>query len=104
MSEYKNIAILGGSFDPIHKGHIHIATISRSIMELDKVIILPCKKSPHKDNETIANNSQRIEMISLASAEHSWIEISDSEFNRDTQSFYILGANHFKTIYPKSNL
>ena len=104
MSEYKNIAILGGSFDPIHKGHIHIATISKSIMELDKVIMLPCKKSPHKNNETIANDYQRIEMISLANAEHSWIETSDWELNRDSPSFSILAANHFKTIYPKSNL
>ena len=76
MSEFTKIAILGGSFDPVHKGHIQIAKQAKSDLDLDKVILLPCQRSPHKDNNTIANERQRVEMLSLASNQHDWIEVS----------------------------
>ena len=44
MSEFTKIAILGGSFDPVHKGHIQIAKQAKSDLDLDKVILLPLPK------------------------------------------------------------
>ena len=104
MSEFTKIAILGGSFDPVHKGHIQIAKQAKSDLDLDKVILLPCQRSPHKDNNTIANENQRVEMLSLASSQHDWIEISEWELNQETPSYSLLAARHFKETYPEAIL
>ena len=104
MSEFTKIAILGGSFDPVHKGHIQIAKQAKSDLVLDKVILLPCQRSPHKDNNTIANEKQRVEMLSLASSQHDWIEISEWELNQENPSYSLLAASHFKETYPESIL
>ena len=104
MSEFTKIAILGGSFDPVHKGHIQIAKQAKSDLDLDKVILLPCQRSPHKDNNTIANEKQRVEMLSLASSQHDWIEISDWELNQENPSYSLLAARHFKETYPEARL
>ena len=104
MSEFTKIAILGGSFDPVHKGHIQIAKQAKSDLDLDKVILLPCQRSPHKDNNTIANEKQRVEMLSLASSQHDWIEISEWELNQETPSYSLLAARHFKETYPEARL
>ena len=104
MSEFTKIAILGGSFDPVHKGHIQIAKQAKSDLDLDKVILLPCHRSPHKDNNTIANERQRVEMLSLASSQHDWIEISEWELNQENPSYSLLAASHFKETYPEAIL
>ena len=104
MSEFTKIAILGGSFDPVHKGHIQIAKQAKSDLDLDKVILLPCQRSPHKDNNTIANERQRVEMLSLASNQHDWIEISEWELNQENPSYSLLAARHFRETYPEARL
>ena len=104
MSEFTKVAILGGSFDPVHMGHLQIAKQAKSDLDLDKVILLPCQRSPHKDNNTIANENQRVEMLSLASSQHDWIEISDWELNQENPSYSLLAARHFKETYPEAIL
>ena len=104
MSEFTKIAILGGSFDPVHMGHLQIAKQAKSELGLDKVILLPCQRSPHKENNTIANEKQRVEMLSLASSQHDWIEISEWELNQENPSYSLLAARHFKETYPEAIL
>jgi nicotinate-nucleotide adenylyltransferase len=98
------IALFGGTFDPPHLGHLHIAEAAVQACKLDKVIFLPCHQSPHKDSHPMASGPQRAEMLRLATAEFSWAEVSDWELQRAEPSFSWQTAEHFATVFPQAKL
>lgn len=87
MSSLSRIALFGGTFDPIHEGHLEIVTRARKEMSLDKVIFLPCRHSPHKKTTPSAGNLERLEMIKLATTEIPWAEASNFELLRPAPSY-----------------
>ncbi|MEM9281669.1 MAG: nicotinate (nicotinamide) nucleotide adenylyltransferase [Verrucomicrobiota bacterium] len=81
-------AILGGSFDPVHRGHLAMAAAARKSLSLNEVIFVPCSVSPFKTGTT-AGGQQRLEMLRLAIAdvEASWATLSEVELRRNGPSY-----------------
>ncbi|MDB4721548.1 nicotinate (nicotinamide) nucleotide adenylyltransferase [Verrucomicrobiales bacterium] len=104
MPDKTKIAILGGSFDPVHLGHVGLAEESKSSIGLDKIIFLPCLKSPHKTNVPSASPEQRLEMVRLATKNHEWISVSRWEIDRPSPSYSWVAAEHFKNEFPESEI
>jgi nicotinate-nucleotide adenylyltransferase len=73
-----NIAIFGGTFDPIHDAHIAIARAARDKFGLDRVLIIPAANPPHKTHET-EEYEHRYRMVELACAGFEWLEPSRLE-------------------------
>ncbi len=84
-SEHK-IGIFGGSFDPIHIGHLIIAEASRQQFGLEKVIFIPAKIPPHK-NIPVAADFHRLKMVELAIENNPCFEVSDVEIRRNSVSY-----------------
>lgn len=104
MPVKSKIAIFGGSFDPVHLGHVGLATESKSAIGLDKIIFLPCLKSPHKNNVPSASPDQRLEMLKIATKEHEWIDVSRWEIDRPSPSYSWVAADHFRNEFPQSEI
>lgn len=83
------IGVFGGSFDPIHFGHLLLAEQCREHAQLDQVLFIPAALSPLKDHGPVANDRQRIEMLSLAIAGHRAFEISTVEVERGETSYTV---------------
>ena len=83
------IGVFGGSFDPIHYGHLLLAEQCREQAQLDKILFIPAAVSPLKESGPVASDRQRIEMVSLAIAGHSSFEISTIEIDRGETSFTV---------------
>lgn len=84
------IGIFGGTFDPIHLGHLELAQTARAQFSLNKVIFIPAYNPPHKIGLThMASPPDRYEMVRLAIAGDSFFEISDCELNRQGVSYTI---------------
>ena len=64
----KRIGIFGGSFDPVHHGHIHLATLAKEAAHLDQVWFLPCQISPHKTDRPPTPGTTRAEWLRTALA------------------------------------
>jgi nicotinate-nucleotide adenylyltransferase len=79
--ENDRVGILGGSFDPIHIGHLVIAERAIWELNLSKVIFIPANISPFKENNE-AKNEERFEMVKLAILDNPKFEISDIEIKR----------------------
>ena len=111
ISKHNRVGLLGGTFNPIHCGHISMAYIALYEFSLGEVIFLPSGTPPHKRNEYVAPASQRLDMIRLATEDEqrfsvSTIETSRSGYTytvdtmemltrvrRDTDFYYIIGAD-----------
>lgn len=104
MPVKSKIAIFGGSFDPIHLGHVGLATESKTLIGLDKIILLPCLKSPHKTYAPSASPEQRLEMLKLATQEHEWIDVSRWEIDQPSSSYSWMAAEHFKDKFPEAEI
>jgi len=98
------IGILGGSFNPIHNGHLILAKEAKEKLELDKIIFVPTNLAPHKDNSNLAAAADRMEMIKLAIAGSRDLEVSDIEIKRGGRSYTIDTVKEFKKIYPGDEL
>ncbi len=83
------IGIYGGSFNPIHNGHISILKEAKEKLSLDKVIIIPTAIPPHKESSEMVSAEDRINMIKLATADIDYIEVSDIEISRGGKSYTI---------------
>ena len=104
MPVKSKIAIFGGSFDPVHLGHVDLAAESKLAIGLDKIIFLPCLKSPHKTDIPSASPDQRLEMLQIATQEHEWIDVSRWEIDRPSPSYSWLAAEHFMNEFPGSEM
>ena len=82
----KKLGILGGTFDPVHYGHLLIAQSALEEFDLDQVLFLPTGRSPHKPSDQVTNPGIRCEMVRLAMEDNrcfdlSFIEAESSEVN-----------------------
>ncbi|MDB4106675.1 nicotinate (nicotinamide) nucleotide adenylyltransferase [bacterium] len=87
MATSRRIALFGGTFDPIHTGHLEIAQKAQQALDLNEVIFLPCQKSPHKTTGPVASDQERYEMLQLATAKFSWASVSDFELRRPLPNY-----------------
>ncbi len=100
-----NIGILGGTFNPVHVGHLILAEEIREKLALDKVIFVPTFIPPHKkENKDIAKATDRLTMVKLAIKGNQYFSVSDVEIKRKGQSYTIDTLRVFKKKYPKDNL
>ena len=98
------IGILGGTFNPIHIGHLILAEEVREKLKLDKVIFVPTYLAPHKDNSDIAPAHARLAMTKLAIKGNGYFLASDIEIKRDGCSYTIDTMKEFKKLYPQDEL
>ena len=101
MVETRRIGIMGGTFNPIHLGHLMISEVARETFKLDKVIFVPARIPPHKHNDVI-DAKHRYAMTAAAVADNPYFEISDVEMRREGPSYTIDTIHHFKNIYGDS--
>lgn len=98
------IGILGGTFNPIHIGHLILAEEAREKLQLDKIIFIPTYLPAHKNNSDIAAAGDRYRMIKLAIKKNIYFSVSDIEIKRNGLSYTIDTLKEFKKIYPKDEL
>ena len=92
------IGIYGGSFDPIHLGHLKTATTLKTELQLDHLFLLPCCEPVHKDGLKYPSND-RLKMLNLALEKFSTLEIDSREILRGGGSYMIDTLHELKQIY-----
>ncbi len=91
----KKIGIFGGTFDPIHIGHIIIAKDLREKFNLNKVLFVPAWEAPHRQKKKSAGPEHRLEMTALALRGRKGLVVSDFEIKRGGKSYTIDTVRHF---------
>ena len=91
------IGVFGGSFDPIHFGHLILAEQCREQANLDRVLFIPCSTGPHKKDGPRATDRQRTEMLEMGIAGHAGFEVTEMEIKRGGVSYTIDTLNQLKT-------
>ena len=76
------VGILGGTFDPVHRGHVALAEAVRTALSLARVLLLPCAVPPHKPDRRIAPGYERLEMLYLATEDRPGLSIATDELAR----------------------
>lgn len=89
MAPSSRIALFGGSFDPVHRGHLEVARRAAAEFELDRVIFMPAATPPHKVGKDLAPGSARLAMLERATSEEASWEVSDAELRRAGTSFTV---------------
>ncbi len=97
----KRIGVLGGSFDPIHYGHLILAEQIKTEAELDKVVFVPAFVSPFKIWNKPAGSAHRLEMLKLAIGDHESFEISTIELEKNAPSYTYDTLRDLQATYPK---
>jgi nicotinate-nucleotide adenylyltransferase len=117
MMAARRLGILGGTFDPIHFGHLDAADAAHRALQLDHVLLIPSSDPPHRPVDPLASGFHRFALIALAIQGHDALHVSDMELTRtgpsytaDTlrtvarqgwtpsQIFFILGSDAFAEI------
>ena len=80
------LGLFGGSFNPVHDGHLAIARQTREALKLDQILYIPTSHPPHKPNGSLAPAQDRYEMVRLAIASDPALAISDLTDRRPAQS------------------
>ncbi len=89
MLEEKRIGISGGTFDPIHFGHLLIAETLREQFRLDRVVFIPSGRPPHKPLEAVSDALHRYEMVKRAIQGNEFFEVSKIEIDRPGYSYTV---------------
>ncbi len=92
----RKIILFGGTFDPVHIGHIEVAQSAAEKNDASKVILIPARRSPHKEQKPAAPDEDRIAMLKLAIAGKKLFQISPVELNRAEPSYTIDTIRHFR--------
>ena len=113
----RRIGIMGGTFDPIHVGHLITAEMVRSSASLDEVVFIPSARPPHKDGARAASAEDRLIMTECAVQDNPYFSVSDMELKRegpsytvdtiaelrarldDAELFFITGADAMNDLY-----
>jgi len=95
----KKIILFGGTFDPIHRGHIQAAQSAMEYLGAERVVFIPAGRSPHKKQSPVASNTDRLEMIRLAIAGSACFEVGDCELRRPQPSYTLDTVLDFRSRF-----
>jgi nicotinate-nucleotide adenylyltransferase len=100
----ERIGVFGGSFDPVHIGHLIIAQDAVEQLELDRLIFVPAAISPHKQHCTPVDGRHRLRMLELATENNLRFEVSDIELQRGGLSYTFDTIQHLQSDHPAADL
>jgi nicotinate-nucleotide adenylyltransferase len=89
MEQKINIGLFGGSFDPIHNGHLQLANWVRNKLSLNRIIFIPAAVPPHKQNLKLTDSEHRYRMVKIAIEKYRDFEVSNIEIERQGISYTI---------------
>ncbi len=99
------IGLFGGTFNPVHLGHLRAAVEVREGFELDEIYLIPAALPPHKASGELAASGDRLNMLNLALGTARGLKVSDVELKRSGPSYTIDTVAHFKrSLSPESRL
>ncbi|SHH20674.1 nicotinate-nucleotide adenylyltransferase [Thermosyntropha lipolytica DSM 11003] len=98
------LGIMGGTFDPVHIGHLLAAEWVRSEFNMDKVVFIPAASPPHKDEGDMTPIEHRYRMVELAIQDNPYFEISPVEKERKGKSYTVDTIAYFRERYPDKDL
>lgn len=98
------IGIFGGSFDPVHLGHLIAAETAREQASLDRVLLIPAARPPHKLDRTLTSAADRTAMLALATGGHSAFEVSRLELDRGGISYTVETLRELSAEFPSDQL
>ena len=98
------IGIFGGTFNPIHLGHIRLGQLVLDEIKLDKILYIPDNTPPHKSDKDLACGEDRLNMINISLKDHIDMESSDIELKREGKSYSFETLLELKKLYPNDEL
>jgi len=98
------LGILGGSFDPVHLGHLLLAECCREAAQLDQVWLVPAAVPPHKQQQVLTASRHRLEMLQLAVAGHEALQVSPLELDRGGVSYTVDTLQAVHAMQPAAEL
>ncbi|MCL2364041.1 MAG: nicotinate-nucleotide adenylyltransferase [Defluviitaleaceae bacterium] len=97
LTHCQSLAVMGGTFDPIHYGHITVAEAVLASFAPQRVLFMPCGQPPHKNNADISAAEHRYQMTLLATCDHPFFDVSRMEIDREGASYTIDTARKLKS-------
>ena len=93
--------VYGGTFNPIHNGHLHIVEEFRRGLGLDRVLLIPAHVPPHKTAPDLAPAGERLEMCRLAAEKTPWLQVSSIELEREGKSYTAETLEELSSLFPE---
>jgi nicotinate-nucleotide adenylyltransferase len=100
----QKLGILGGTFNPIHYGHLAAAEEVRDRLKLDRILFIPSFLPPHKREEVLPHADLRMEMVRFATKDNPSFEVSDIEIKRGGRSYTIDTIEALRQAFPGTEL
>src|SRR5262245_44008477 len=98
------LGVFGGSFDPVHLGHLKLAECCCDQARLDRILFVPAAHQPHKLRAPRASGDQRVEMLRLATASTPAFEASTVEIGRGGPSYTVDTLRELRGQFPRDEL
>lgn len=95
------IGVFGGTFNPVHSGHVRLANEFKAFLSLDRILVIPTCLPPHKTSDALISGDDRLEMCRLAFDDKSF-EVSDIELKRGGKSYSYDTLTYLHSLYPNS--
>ncbi len=96
------LGIMGGTFDPIHLGHLATAEAVREIFALDEILFIPAARPPHKLHRTVTDEHHRLQMTILATRSNKFFRVSDMEIKRTGPSYTLDTMNELHATFGRT--
>ncbi len=97
MEQRKRIAIYGGTFDPVHSGHLEIAQRVSELFAIDEFLFVPARVAPHKSDREVTSSFHRHAMLALATREHPKLWVSTFELSGPERQYTVDTLQHFRS-------
>jgi nicotinate-nucleotide adenylyltransferase len=102
MDARKRIALYGGTFDPVHSGHVEVARKVLELFEIEKVLFIPAQVAPHKIGRPVTEPIHRYAMLALATQNDPRLSISTFEVDAPDRRYTVDTIEHFRTKFGDS--
>lgn len=104
MDKKRKIGIMGGTFDPVHMGHLMVAESAREKLQLDRIIFMPSGFPPHKEKAEVSESHHRFRMIELSIEDNCFFDASEIEILRRGETYTIDTLREWRQHFPQDEI